>query len=533
MKRLERLVWCACLAFSMALVSVVARKTTAQNSLTLPESSGKQIYLRGTSPSGKDILAYVGDSALEMPGSSMPCANCHGLDGQGKPEGSINPSNITWELLTKPYGLTHPDGRKHPPYTDRALELAITRRTDPAGNRLLNVMPRYVMSRPDLDDLVAYLGKLGKDRDPGVSESAIVIGLAVPARGALAELGQAIRAVTTACFDDVNTQGGIYNRRIELKFAETADTAAGTRVNVERLIRDEQVFALTGTVIAGAENEIIPLMAERGVPLIGLVTLYPQTTFPMNREVFYLLSGIDGQARVLIDFTLQKPELKNANIAVVYPQKEITAKIIEAINDQCGKDRLSPPQTYPYAAGSLAVAEITKQLKQANRQVVIFLGSGDEALSLMREAQKVDWYPFIFLLGSSGGAEMLQAPSGFNGKIFLSFPTTPADQTAAGIKDFRALAEKYKLPSKHLAAQLSAFTAARLLVEALRRAGKDLSREKLIRALEELYDYQTGLTPPITYGPNRRIGAMGAYVITVDLDAKQFVPASDWINLNN
>ena len=50
------------------------------------------------------------------------------------------------------------------------------------------------------------------------------------------------------------------------------------------------------------------------------------------------------------------------------------------------------------------------------------------------------------------------------------------------------------------------------MVESLKRAGKDLSREKLIQTLEALYEYRTGLTPAITYGPNRRIGAMGAYV---------------------
>ena len=38
----------------------------------------------------------------------MACANCHGFDGQGKPEGGITPSNLTWEVLSKPYGLHTP-----------------------------------------------------------------------------------------------------------------------------------------------------------------------------------------------------------------------------------------------------------------------------------------------------------------------------------------------------------------------------------------------------------------------------------------
>jgi len=76
---------------------------------------------------------------------------------------------------------------------------------------------------------------------------------------------------------------------------------------------------------------------------------------------------------------------------------------------------------------------------------------------------------------------------------------------------------------------LAAFSSAKILVEGLKQAGRDLSREKLIVVLEGLYEYQTGLTPPITYGPNRRVGALGAYIVSIDLKAKRFVPVSNWI----
>jgi ABC-type branched-subunit amino acid transport system substrate-binding protein len=149
----------------------------------------------------------------------------------------------------------------------------------------------------------------------------------------------------------------------------------------------------------------------------------------------------------------------------------------------------------------------------------------------MREAEKVGWFPSIFLPSANAGAGILEAPAGFDGKLFLSFPTSPADQTAEGIGEFRALAEKYKLPTKHLAVQISAYSSSKILAEALKKAGKDLSREKLIQVLEGFYEYRTGLTPAISYGPNRRVGAMGAYVTTVDLKTKQFVPAGGWIEI--
>jgi hypothetical protein len=289
---------------------------SAADEVKLRERRGKQIYLQGTSASGKEILAYLGESSLEVPGSAMPCANCHGLNGQGKPEGGVDPSNLTWEALTKPYGLTHPDGRRHPPYTERGLELAITRGTDPAGNKLLNVMPRYQMTSQDMADLIAYLKRVGKDLDPVVYENKIVIGSALPTNGPLADMGQAVKGVLSAFFDELNLQGGIYNRRFELKFSETGQTPAATRANLERLLTDEHVFAMTAAFIAGAEKELVPFLARKEVPLIGPLTLYPQTGFPLNRQVFYLLSGTDGQFRALVDFAARRPELKNTSMCL-------------------------------------------------------------------------------------------------------------------------------------------------------------------------------------------------------------------------
>src|SRR5689334_12381328 len=185
---------------SILLLLFVFGLASAQTPLTPQESRGKEIYLLGTAKSGKDILAYIGESSLEVPGSSMACANCHGMTGQGKPEGGIDPSNITWEALTKPYGITHASGRKHSAYTARGLELAITRGVDPAGNKLLNAMPRYQMSKDDLADLVVYLKRLGSDLDPGVSDNKISIGTTLPPSGPLAEMGAAVKDVVNAYF---------------------------------------------------------------------------------------------------------------------------------------------------------------------------------------------------------------------------------------------------------------------------------------------------------------------------------------------
>ena len=521
-----------CLAFCALLNQIAQAQALTSGRLTPAEARGKKIYTQGTSQSGKEILAYIGEASLEVPASTMPCANCHGLDGKGKPEGGIVPSNLTWEELTKPYGATHADGRQHPPYTERALELAIQRGTDPAGNRLLSVMPRYVMSKEDLTDLILYLKRVGSDRDPGISDSKIIIGTTIPT-GAQAETGEAIKAVLTAFFDDLNNQGGIYSRRFEMKFIEMPEAAKARRAAVERFLTDDQIFALAGAFIAGSEKEIIPLLAEKEVPLIGPVTFYPQTGTPLNRQVFYVLSGVDSQARALVDFVAKKPEVKNSGIAIAYSQGDLNEGVVNAIKDQSKNAGLSTPSVFNYRTGGLATVETVRQLKQGGRETLFFLGSSDELMSIMKEADRLKWYPSILQPGSSGGAGVFNAPIGFSGKLFFSVPTSPADQTEKGTREFFTLAERYKLPRHHLAVQVSVYSAAKILVEALRRIGKDISREKLIQTLEGLYQYPTELTPVISYGPNRRIGAMGAYVVQIDLQEKKLLPASGWIDITD
>lgn len=503
----------------------------AQNPLTPEEQRGKRIYLYGTSPQGKDIVATVGEGGIEVPGNVMSCSNCHGIHGQGKAVGGIRPSNLTWESLIKPV-VTTPNGpRIHSAYTEQTLEAAITRGIDPAGNKLLGAMPRFQISTEDLTDLIGYLKRLGNDRDPGVSENKIVIGTILP-KGSLAAMGQSIRAVLTAYFSELNSQGGIYNRRIELKFVETADTPAATRAALERFLKEEQIFALTSAYIPGAEKEILTLMEQESVPLIGPLTLYPQTSEPLNRQVFYLLSGIGEQVRALVDFAAKQGGPQNTTLAIVYPRNDLNAAVVEAARDQSKKDKLSTPQTYDYAAGHFEAADAGKQVRRSNPYAVFFMGSGDEAMSFMKEAEKLAWYPSIYLPAAAAGSGMFEAPAGFDHKIFVSFPTSPVDQNAAGTQEFRSLAAKYKLPTQNPAAQISVLSAAKVLVEGLRLAGEDLSREGVIRSLEGMNEYYTGQTPPVTYGPDRRIGAFGAYVVILDLKEKKFVVASGWITPN-
>ena len=509
----------------LILICVLLGASAAYAQLTPSERRGKDIYLRGESPSGKKITAMLGD--IDVPASTMSCGGCHGLRGEGKTEGGVSAGNLTWSNLIKPYGHTHPSGRKHGAFNERLFTRSLVQGVDPAGNELAVAMPRFEMSPEDLTDLIAYIKRIDTDRDPGLTEATITVGTILPSNGALAETGAAMKDVLNAYFANINDKGGIYNRRIELKTIEAGVDAATTAANARALVEKGELFAIVGGLSAGADKELAAVTREAEIPFVGPATLLTKTSAEDNRNLFYLLPGANQQARALVEFAAHKPELKKSRLAIVHSESELAQVAAAAMEDQARKLGWTSVTTKSFSHGHLDAAALAQTLKAEGTEAVFFVGAGGED-AFISAAAVAGWTPHVFLLGALTGKDLVKnLPANFKDRVFLAFPTVPGDVAPAGIAELRALEEKHKLAAGHTASKLNAFAAAKIFTEALKRAGRDLSREKLITALEGLYEYETGVMPSITFGPNRRVGSMGSYVVSPDLTQREFVSISN------
>jgi mono/diheme cytochrome c family protein len=188
----------------------------AGGDLTESEKRGKQIYVTGESGAG-DIIAVMGSGDIEIPAAALTCANCHGLKGEGTSEGGLVPPPITWSALTEP-GKSPLTNRDRPAYNEATLTRSISHAIDPTGKRFHPGMPYYNMTEGQMADLIAYLKVLGTaaEAEPGLGEDYIKVGAALPLSGPLATIGEDIKAALEAYFKEINSQGGIYNRRLEL-----------------------------------------------------------------------------------------------------------------------------------------------------------------------------------------------------------------------------------------------------------------------------------------------------------------------------
>ena len=504
--------------------TAAASPSPAARALDAQERRGRVIYLRGESPSGGEITATVGE--VDVPASTVSCAGCHGQRGEGKTEGGVTAGKVTWADLVKPVGHTHASGRRHGPFDAASFARSLAGGVDPAGNQLLVAMPRYKMSAEDLADLVAYLKRIEEDRDPGLTETAVRVGTILPSAGPLAETGAAMRDVLAAYFEDVNAKGGIYNRRVELRVVASGGDAAGTASSAKALMQTEGLFAFVGGVSAGADKELASLAREEEIPFVGSSTLMPRG----GRYVFYLLPGVEEQARSLVNFAASRAGASKPRAAVVAQSGEMTGAAADAAADSARRSGFAQVARESYGRGTLDATALARKLKADGVEVVFFFGAGGEETSLLREAEAAGWTPSVFLLGAMTGRELTGSVStAFKDKIFLAFPTVPSDVTPDGVAEFRALQAKYKFAQRNTASQLAAFAAAKTFVEGLKRAGQDLSRERLVATLEGLYDFETGVTPRLSFGPDKRVGASGAYVVTVNPETKEYVVAGGWV----
>ncbi|HMB53987.1 MAG TPA: ABC transporter substrate-binding protein [Thermoanaerobaculia bacterium] len=488
--------------------------------LTAAERRGKQIYVRGESASGSEVVALMGEAAIEVPASALPCAGCHGRDGRGRPEGGVDPSDLTWEALTRPYDVETTTGRTRGPYDTPKLKRAITLGIDASGNEIDAVMPRYRLTQEDATDLIAYIQKLGRDLDPGVTAERLTLGLLLPpAQGSFAAAGEAVRGVVDDWVEQINANGGFYSRQLAVRqLAQPADPAARAAA-VDAFLDTESIFALVAPFLAGADAELADLAEERGIPMLGPLTLQPDESFPLNRQLFYLDGGAAAQGAALVENArgqVERPVPDDGGsapkAALLHPSEGSFAGLAADLAERLTAAGFTVDDRTMPADGFTATAE---EMKAAGVGDVFLIAPGNEEAAFLSAATGAGWSPRVHLLGSFAGPELLAGGDVLPGRLFVAFTSLPTDRSPAGLQRYhQKLGHAEDAPAPN-ATEIATYAALDLLAEGLRTIGRDVSREGLIEALEDVRDHPTGLLPPVSYGPNRRVGARGAWVLEV------------------
>jgi len=504
--------------FGMCLLLGVAQE------LSQSAARGRTIYFSGATPEKTPITATLGDDPEPIPASTFPCVNCHTFNGRGKAEGGIVPSDITWRALTKPYEVTSATGRKRGPYTEHSLKRAITMGIDSSGNALGASMPHFQMSQNDLADLIVYLKTLGNDGSIGLSGDSIRIGVILPP-ARLSQMRDAVNAALRAYFDELNRQGGIFRRQIELVTVDCPEDVDQSASGILDFLATQKVFALTSSFVAGREEELAPIFAQQQIPLIAAFTLDLPNSVSPNPYVFYLNDGVSGEARTLAAFAEKLPNAETARTAILYSDSKLSRELADTVEQARKASGLPAPArvTLPIGNEALGAAELRRLT--AGYDIVFLLDSTSQALGILQNDGAVDSSTTFLVPGFFTDSGITRAPLGRGTRVFVAVSPARQGVTDDGRAEYRRLAESHRLPAGMVDEQWMALAGAKLVVEGLKRSGRNLDRAALVESLEGLSNFDTGFAPPLSYGPNRRAGSQGALVMRVDAERGRLVPA--------
>ena len=496
--------------FMVLLVSVSLCSSALAFDLTANEQAGKRLYREGVSSSDVQLQARVGASDISVPASVLPCASCHGNDGRGRAEGGVRPPNLDWQRLAQGQGAREANGRSYPAYTDRSLARAIQQGVDPAGNRLDPAMPRFELTLADQRNLTAYLKRLAEERDPGIEEGVLRLGTLLPASGPLAEVGLVVRAVLEDGLAQLNQQGGIHGRRLQLVVLDPGEDPASAEQALQQLLERERVFALISPLAPMLDLRLASLLAPQNVPLIGST---PRSGG--SAQIFDPLPGLPTQLLSLAGHARAALGLAPGDLRVVYAGNE-QAAAAEEVRERLLQQGWAPPTIEAFDG------------KAVEGQGIVFLGRAQAFAELATALQAAGRKPYLFAASSQVASAVARLPEQWSQRVFLAYPYVPEDWTEQGLATLAGLQQRQGLDPRQASLQVNTLCALRLLSEALKQIGRDASREQLIGALEGLHDVATGLTPALGFGPGRRQGMAGAHVVAVALPGPHFTAVTPY-----
>lgn len=481
--------------------------------LTPSEQAGKRLYHEGIAGSGATVTAQVGPQGAPVPATILPCVNCHGADGLGRPEGGIRPPAITWAELSKPYGHDHDpaaggSGRVHPAFDEAGFARAVTAGLDPAGNRLDPAMPRYSMAASDLRDLVAYLKRIADDADPGLADVRVRIGLLM-FRGAGAETQSVLRAVVQQAALRSNAAGGVHGRQIEIVEIDGGASAQSLRDALSAL-GQRDVFAVLMPQEPPPGIDWQATATASGVPVIGGLAP-PDGNGAAGSQTYFVLPGLGDEL-----VALARPERAEERMAAELPalvlwKGDVTAAAaLASLETQLGSRAQSLVRQVVADAEGLKSA-VSALRGQGVKRVLLMLPPERTAM-FMEHAEAQRWLPTLLVPLRYAGSLLSGLPDRWAGRVAVSMAAAPNEVGSAARATLAAAREQARSNANPLS-QLAALASTEVLVEGLKRSGRKASRKGFDAALAAMSEVPTDAGPMISYAPTRRLGAVGVHVL--------------------
>ncbi len=341
---------------------------------------------------------------------------------------------------------------------------------------------------------------------PGVTDTEITIGITGPLSGPAAAWGS-IAMASEAYAAYVNAQGGVNGRKLKIVLKDDGYNPGRAVANFNEM--KDSVFAVIGTVGTSVLNANKDLVAEAGLPLVyplGNVQVFAKQPKDKVKTVFQVYPDYADEAEFLVG---QAAKLENVKKIALFGQ-----------NDDYGKQGLDGvKRALPKNPGVSLVGEVfyevtdrelgtqANKLKESGAEAVLLYATPVHAANIVKEMAKVGYRPKIFASFTLYDRDTMFRLVGdlWEGAYYDSALALRGEPAADKIIDIVVKNDPKLKGREGFCVQGGADVI--ILVEGLKRAGRDLTREKFLSALETIKDFtEDGLVPGVTFGPNRHHG---------------------------
>ncbi len=348
----------------------------------------------------------------------------------------------------------------------------------------------------------------------GVTNDRIRIGSSLALDGHAGYLGSQMRHGAMACIRQVNDQGGIHGRKIELVALDDGYDPAHCLYNTQQLIVDKKVFLLFCYVGTPTTVKVIPLVNEARIPLLGMLTGATRLRRPFNPWLINVRASYYQETQAAVDLIVGKKGVKQ--VAVFYQYDEYGFDGLRGTEIALKDYGLVPVGKGTYIRGTQDVAAGLDKIIASNAQAVVMIGTYDACARFIRLARERNFSPLFYNVSFVGSREFARrlGPDGEGVMItqVVPPPEDPAQREGLpGVKEYIRLLRLYYPESQPSFVGLEGYVNATILVEGLKRAGRDLTREGFIRAVESIDAFDPGIGSPLSFGKNDHQGLDRVY----------------------
>ena len=324
----------------------------------------------------------------------------------------------------------------------------------------------------------------------GLTASAIVIGQSAPLTGANAELGNDIRNGALAYFAKVNQAGGVHGRRIELISLDDANQVPRAEANTRELVEQRGVFALFGYASATLSRPALPIVQQHRVPFLAPFTgADPMRVF--NRYVYNMRASYADELEKIVDHLAP---LGVRRFAIVHYDDVVGRENLSAVERALKKRDLAAVSVASFKdRANPDIAAGVKEIAKGSPDVVILTTLYKASADFIKLGRRTGLGAQV-VSNSFPGASPLAKELGKEGAgvIVATVVPPPTKRSLAVVQEYQAAMERQLGRKEYSFTSLESFIAAKITVEALRRAGPRPTREAFTQALDALKGFDTG-----------------------------------------